>query len=70
MAGVGLGGAGGDNVGHQVGQVMGWGETGDDTAAGGWGLLRRIMGGVQNIFTWTSILKRGYSIICSNYLSN
>ena len=66
MGGVGLGGAGGDNVGHQVGQVMGWGETG----AEGWGLLRRIMGGVQHIFTWTRILKRGYSIICSNYLSH
>ena len=66
MGCVGLGGTGGDNVGHQVGQVMGWGETG----AGGWGLLRRIMGGVQNIFTWTCILKRGYPIICSNYLSN
>ncbi len=58
VGGVGLGGAGGDNIGHQVGKVVGWGEPGD-AAAGGCG-MRRIMGGVQNIFSWACILKSSY----------
>ena len=55
MGSVGFGGAGGDNVGHQVGKVVGWGQAGiaDETGRlGEW-----LVGSVQNIFSGAGILE-------------
>ncbi len=54
MGSVGFGGAGGDNVGHQVGKVVGWGQAGIADATGRLG--EWLVGSVQNIFSGAGIL--------------